>query len=245
MAAAGILTILAVALVAFLLAGVAQSVTGFGSALVAAPLLALVAGPSTTVVAVTLASLTLTGWAGVRERGHVDSRLAGRFVVAGLVGIPLGLVLLAHASDAALSVLMAATVLAALVLIASPIRLSGRPLTTWATGISSGALLTSTGMNGPPLVLGMEASGLPPRGFRATLQVVLCSQDVAAIAGFILIGSIDRTALLAAGVGVVASPLGWRLGDGVFHSIPADRFRQVLVAGLAVSALLLVISALS
>ena len=238
----GLLTLLAVALLAFVLAGVAQSVTGFGSSLVAAPLLALVAGAGTTVVAVTLVSLVLTGWAGVRERDHVAVGPAVRMSVAGFVGLPLGLLLLARSGDRVLEGLMAATVLGALVVIAAGIRLPAGPWTTWGTGVAGGVLLTSTGMNGPPLVLGATALDLEPRRFRGTLQVVLCTQDLAAVAGFLAIGHLGRGALLAAGVGVVASPLGWLLGDRLFHRVPPHLFRRVLVAGLACSALLLALT---
>lgn len=239
MAAAGILTVLAVALVAFVLAGIAQSVTGFGSSLVAAPLLAMVAGAGTTIVAVTLVSLVLTGWAGVRERHHVDVRLARTTGTAGLLGIPFGLLLLAKASDTVLGVLMALVVLGALVLVASPLRLPARRVSLWGAGLTSGVLLTSTGMNGPPLVLAMDSQRLTPHRFRGTLQVVLFGQDLAAVIGFVVIGGIDATALLATAIGVVSSPVGWLLGDRVFHRIPAHVFRRVLLAALAVSALTL------
>ena len=134
---------------------------------------------------------------------------------------------------------MAAVVLGALVLMALPLRLPDHVATVWATGIGSGVLLTSTGMNGPPLVLAMDARRLSPRHFRGTLQVVLCGQDLAALVGFLVVGSIDRTALAAAAIGVVASPVGWLLGDTVFHRVPPELFRRILLAGLAASALLL------
>lgn len=242
MAAGGPLTLVAVALLAFLLAGVAQSVTGFGSSLVAAPLLALVAGAGTTVVAVTLVSLALTGWAGVRERAHVEVAPALRMSLAGLLGLPLGLVLLARAGDRLLEGVMATVVLVALVLVAVDVRLPASRWTSWGTGAVAGALLTSTGMNGPPLVLGASALGLDPHRFRGTLQVVLCTQDLAAVLGFVLIGHIGGASVLAAAVGVVVAPVGWLLGDLVFHRIPTEVFRRVLVAGLAVSAVMLLVT---
>lgn len=242
MATGGVLTVLTVALLAFLLAGIAQSVTGFGSALVSAPLVALVAGTSTTVVAVTLVGVALTGWAALRERGHVDAPMAIRLSIAGLLGLPLGLLLLAHASDTMLAVLMALAVVGALLLVAFAVRLPDRPWATWAMGLSSGALLTSTGMNGPPLVLAMVARGLDPHRFRATLQVVFLGQDLLAVVGFLLIGRLGPASLSVAAVGVVASPIGWLLGDRVFHRLSPEVFRRVLVVGLACSALMLVLT---
>lgn len=231
--------LICVAILAFVLAGFAQSVTGFGSALVAAPLLALVTDVSTSVVAVTLMSFVLTGWAGWRERDHVARGVAVRLGVAGLVGMPIGLLLLVGAGDSALRYVMAATVLGALVLTAADVHLPASSRTTWLTGVTGGALLTATGMNGPPLLLGLRAQRLPPRAFRATFQVVLCTQDIAAVVGFLVVGSLSQVAFGLAALGVVAAPAGWVLGDRVFHRIPARQFRRVLVAGLVVSAALL------
>lgn len=238
MATLGIL--IPVALAAFLLAGAAQSLTGFGSSLVAAPLLALVVGTHTTVVAVTLVSVVLTGWASVRERAHVDVGAAVHLSVVGLIGLPIGLLLLTWATSDVLRVLMAVTVLAALLPIALRIRLPNNPMAMSVAGVTSGALLTSTGMNGPPLVLALVARDLEPRRFRSTLQHVLCFQDVAAVIGFVIVGALSRDAGVLAAAGVVASPLGWLLGDQLFHRISPVAFRRVLVAGLTASALMLI-----
>lgn len=192
-------------------------------------------------VAVTLVSMVLTGWAGIQERRHVEVGLAIRSSLAGLIGLPLGLVLLARASEVMLETLMAATVLAALVLIAPPLRLPAGSGSIWGAGACSGVLLAATGMNGPPLVLGMSAQGLTPRRFRGTLQVVLCGQDAAAVLGFLAVGTLPPTALAVAGAGVLVSPVGWRIGDRLFDRIPPALFRRVLVAGLAVSAVMLVL----
>lgn len=232
------------ALVAFVLAGLIQSISGFGAALVAVPLLALVLGPVPAVVAVTLASLFLSGWAARRERRNVEWGLARALVIGGLVGLPVGLVLLRALRPGALQVLMAVTILGALVLVLRRVRLGdSRPITAGA-GVLSGALLTSTGMNGPPLVLAVAGRGVSPLAFRATLQTVLCAQDAAAVLGFALVGAYSTPALVAALVGVVAAPLGWRLGDLVFRRIPVVAFHRVVALVLASSALVLLLDGL-
>lgn len=235
--------LLATAFAAFLLAGIAQSVTGFGSSLVSAPILALVTDVRTSVVTVTLMSVVLTSWAAVRERRSVDVQLATRLSVAGFVGLPFGLLLLAIASVATLNVLMAAAVMAALIVVIAALRLSEGWRTTASTGFLSGVLLTSTGMNGPPLILGMSSLHGDPRRFRGTLQVVLFTQDLAAVIGFVVVGRISGHALEMGAIGALASPLGWLIGDRIFSRISATAFRRVLVLGLTASALALVITA--
>ena len=82
------------ALGAFVVATVAafaQSVSGFGSALVAIPLLSVLAGPRTAVVTITALSVAMTTLATVRERRHVERRVAATLALTGLLGMPVGL----------------------------------------------------------------------------------------------------------------------------------------------------------
>lgn len=227
----------------FLLSGLAQAVTGFGSALVAVPLLTLSTDAVTAVVAATLMSLGLTSWAAVREREHLDRPIAVRMVVAGLLGIPLGLVLLLGLGEAGLQVLMAMTVLGALVVVGLGLRPPRRTSTTWSTGVMSGMLLASTGMNGPPLVVGLQAAALRPHGFRSTLQTVFAVQDLLVVAAFALAAQVSGEELVFGAIGILASPLGWLAGDRLFVRVPDAAFRWVLVAALIVSAALLVVPA--
>ena len=236
--------LLATAVVAFVLAGFAQSVSGFGSALVAVPLIALVVDPVVAVVAVTAVSAVIAGSGAVRERRHADVRVARRLLVTGLLGMPLGLAVLALAPAAALTALMAVSLVVAIVLVGAGVRIPAGHGPADACGMLSGVLLTSTGMNGPPLVVAADAHCPEPRRLRGTLQIVLFGQDTAAVLGFLALGRLSSAALVVAVVGVVVSPMGWWLGDRVFHRLDARAFRRVLLAGLAASALTLLLGSL-
>jgi uncharacterized membrane protein YfcA len=98
-------------------------------------------------------------------------------------------------------------------------------------------------MNGPPLVVMLQAMGLRPHAFRATLQAVFCSQDTAAVVGFAIAGQIDHTVLVAVAAGLPGLPLGWLLGDRVFTGIDPSVFRRVVLAMLVVSAVAAAVSA--
>ena len=236
-----LLLVAGVAAAVFVLAAMAQAITGFGSALVAVPLLTLMVHPIVAVVAATAVSLVLTSGAAWRERSHVDVASARTLTVTGVLGMPLGLVLLALADESRLEVWIAATMLVMVLLVASGVRIGPRGLPV--AGLVSGALLTSTGMNGPPLV--MALMDREPRGYRATLQGVFAVQDVVAVAAFLVLGYVDREVALLTASGVVGIPLGWRLGDAVFHRIPAARLRPVIVAGLVLTAASMLVGAVA
>jgi uncharacterized membrane protein YfcA len=229
-----------IALGAFLIAALAafaQSVSGFGSALVAVPLLSVLAGPRTAVVTITALSIAMTALATARERRHVQWRVAGTLAATGLLGMPLGLVLLTALDPRALTLVIAALVLAVTVLLACGWSAHPGPWARRSAGVLSGAMLTSTGMNGPPLVITLQAMRLRPDSFRATLQAVFCSQDVAAVVGFVAVGQMSRTALVAIAAGLPGLPLGWLLGDRVFTGIDPAVFRRVVLGMLLLSAL--------
>jgi uncharacterized membrane protein YfcA len=229
------LTVLAaVAAAVFLLAAVAQAVTGFGFALVAVPLLALVTDSVTAVVATTAVSLVLTGVVGYRERAHVQRPTAIRFIAAGLIGMPLGLVALSRLDERSSTILIAVGVLLCAGLLGSGVALPAERGPQWGTGVLSGALLTSTGMNGPPVVLMMQSISPAPRRFRATLQVVFFGQDAAAVVAFAVLGYLDPAVAAVVGAGAVGVPAGWWLGERLFGLLTPAQFR-VLVLGTVTS----------
>ena len=219
----------------FLLAALAQAVTGFGSALVAVPLLALVADPVAAVVAGTTVSLVLTSGAAWRERGHIDT---GRADADPDGADPW------HAGGAgpAPGCRRGAT----RGLIATVMLVDGRRCgerrhgsaarATPIAGVASGVLLTSTGMNGPPLVVALierepRASARPCRPcspsrtwwrWRRSSCWDFSDRDACADPRRRGQSSLCRC--------------GWRLGDAVFHRIPAARLRPLVTGGLVVIA---------
>ncbi|MHB8187997.1 MAG: TSUP family transporter [Dermatophilaceae bacterium] len=93
-----------------LLASAGQTVTGFGFALLAAPLLAVVVGSHESVAAVTVISLPVTSLIALRHRRVVDIGTASRLVAAGAAGAPAGVWLLSILGGRVLQGLVGVTV---------------------------------------------------------------------------------------------------------------------------------------
>lgn len=238
------LVVVAVAAVAvFVLAALAQAASGFGSALVAVPLLGFVVGPGEALVAATVAGLVLTGGAWRREHGHTDAPVVRRLTVAGVLGMPAGLAVLLLASERVLTSVIAVVLLGTVALLAAGVRLPTGRRAQWGAGVASGTLLTSTGMNGPPLVLVLRDEA--PHRFRATLQATFCLQDAVAVVAFVALGQVGAPVLVAAAAGVLGMPLGWRLGDAVFRRLSPERFRVLVLAGLAATGTVALVGALA
>lgn len=223
--------------------GAAQATTGFGFALVAVPLLALATTPREAVVTVTATSAVITARAAVRDRRDVDRPLSVRICLAAVIGMPVGLVALLLLSQRLLAFGVAAVALAFLGwAIAGRAVREGRR-TVVGAGLVSGAALTATGMNGPPLVAALHALRLPRHRQRATLQAVFCLQDVIAVAAFAIADQTSGRVWLFTLCAVPAAMLGWRAGDRVFHRVDERAARRMVVLLLLASAAALVAQA--
>ncbi|QIX25641.1 sulfite exporter TauE/SafE family protein [Nocardioides sp. JQ2195] len=232
------LTLLAAAVAVFALAATAQAVSGFGGAMLAIPLLLLLGvDPATAVAAATGVSLLMSARAWHRERDHVEVQTTRRLVVAGLLGMPLGLLALLVLDEGVLARGIGVLILVTVALTAFRVRLPASRSAHWAAGGLSGALLTSTGMNGPPLVLALTGTQLSARRIRATLQAVFAVQDVVAVGLFVVAGVLGLDALLLVVAGALGVPLGWAVGDRVFHRLSETTFRRIVLVGLVAVAL--------
>jgi uncharacterized membrane protein YfcA len=239
-----VLELLALAFLVVLMAAAGQAITGFGFVLVAVPLLTLLSDPRTAVVAGTTLGLLITSLGWFEDRAAVDWRPVVGISAGAVVGIPLGLAVFASLAVDTLRLAIGVTVLVFTALLAVRVRLpSGRP-TQVAAGTVSGVMLSTTGMNGPPLVLALQAAALTPAVFRATLQPTFTLQSVVVVGGFAALGQFTATSVTLVAVGAPALWLGWRLGDLVFDRLSPGRARLLILVTLGVSGTLTVVGAL-
>ncbi|MET7336736.1 sulfite exporter TauE/SafE family protein [Nonomuraea sp. NPDC005650] len=238
-------TTLLAAAVIILIASTVHAVTGFGYALIATPLLALTVDPHTAVVSTTLSALAMTITIGVRQRHHAEWKVAMIAMVGIVLGLPLGLWVYAVASERVLTALIGVGVLGCTVMVWRRVKVPGNVPTLVGVGLLSGALSTSTGTNGPPMVAAFQGMGYDPSKFRATLSAVFAGTSVFSLIGFAVAGEVNSQSLWIGLVGVPIVQLGWFAGNAIFSRIDPDRFRKVLLAALLVSAAVTLASALN
>ena len=216
-------------------AAATQSITGFGFALIAVPGLALLLGPKVAVVAMSSIGVPLVIWNAIRWRHDILWREAITISVAALLGMPVGLVILTRANDRVLTAVIGITILVMSLSLWQGLRLpKGRP-TELAAGFTSGALSTSVGTNGPPLVIAFQAIGLQPKAFRATLQACFCGQGSIALALFWSQGLVVHDVGVAFLVGAPAAVVGALIGDRIAPGVHEGPFRSVVLALLALA----------
>lgn len=172
------------------LATLVRSALGFGEALVAVPLLALVVPVGVAAPLAVLVSITVAAVVVLRDRRHVRVRSAGWLILATLPGLPVGLWLLTAVPEPAVKAALAAVIVAfSAYCLASraPVALTDDRW-AWAFGFGAGVLGGAYGMNGPPLVVYATLRRWPPEQFRATLQGYFLPASVLGMAGYWLAG---------------------------------------------------------
>ncbi len=182
-------TILPVLAVIFL-ATLIRSAFGFGEALVAVPLLALLMPVEEAVPLATLVSITVAAVVVVQDWHKIHLRSAGWLVLSTLFGIPLGLWLLAAVAESVVNAILAVVIIgfSSYCLVSR----SGFELKTdrwaWLFGFGAGVLGGAYGMNGPPLVVYGSLRHWSPEHFRATLQGYFLPASLLGKCGYWLAG---------------------------------------------------------
>ena len=234
--------VLAVIFVATLI----RSAFGFGEALVAVPLLALVIPIEVAVPLAVLLSITVAGVVVVQDWRHIHVRSAGWLLLSTLFGIPVGLLVLTAVAEAVLKAVLGVVMIAfSLYCLFSrrPLELTTDRL-AWAFGFSAGVLGGAYGMNGPPLVVYGALRRWPPAHFRATLQGYFLPASLLGMAGYWLAGlwvpAVTRYYLLSLPLAVAAV----FLGRVVNRRLDGRRFLRYVHSGLVGVGTALVIQSL-
>lgn len=238
-----VLTYVGVALVAAIAAG-AQATTGFGFSLIAVPIVAVLVGPKASVVGMAIVGPLVTSAIAFRERANIRWRTVAIVSCAALAGLPIGLLVLSQANDRGLTVGIGVAVVVMAFALWHGIRLPVGGGTEVAAGILSGALATSTGTNGPPLVIALQASPMKPGAFRGTLSVCFLAQGMLAILGFWRTGHLTLAAIYVAAAAMPGVIVGWLAGERAFARLDADRFRSIVLVMLVASGAVVALDAI-
>jgi len=222
-----------------------QVTMGFGFALVAIPIVAVVDDPKVAVVLITAVGVPMTLWNTCRWRRHLRVREMLTVAVASLVGMPLGAFVLTRAPDRALTLTIGVVVLVLTAWLWRGLRLPPGPRTEVSAGVVSGALATSTGTNGPPLVIAFQATGMEREPFRATLAGCFLVQGLVALCIFWANDLVTNDVGRAFVVGMPAVVVGTIVGERLTARLHGRAFRAAVLGLLTLSGALAVAGALT
>ena len=225
-----------------------RSIFGFGEALIAVPLLALIIPLEIAAPVVVLISITVAVVVVVQDWRKIHVSSTGWLLAPTFLGIPLGIALLTsvheHIVKAALAIfIMAFSGYSLLVKKPPELPSDSRP---WLLGCGffAGVLGGAYGMNGPPLVIYGAMRRWSPQHFRATLQGYFFPASMVAMAGYWFAGlwvpAVTHYYLISLPVALPAV----FLGRVVNHRLQGDTFLKYVHGGLVCIGILLLIQAI-
>lgn len=213
---------------ALLFGSAVEAATGYGSAVVALPVMELVF-PSHMPALLVLLGLPLIALMVGIERTYIDAPAVVQ-VSSGLIfGTALAIPVLDLVSGRPLRLLFGFATLAALVpLTVIRSRVARTPPRSFAAGLGSGFMGTATGMSGPPLALIFAHEHGPT--VRATLGMVYAISSAFSIGALLFVRRIDTADLWLAALLTVPVVIGFGAGRLLLKGV-SRRFLHLVILG--------------
>lgn len=224
-----------------------QTVTSFGFALAAAPLLLFVMSPKDVVMFVLVAGLMGKLLLMYRTWGDGKFRSIAIIAAASLPGVVAGSYALKVASDASIKVLIGVVLVSATVAMVNNVSVTirNRPLAQSVVGVVSGFLGSTTSFSGPPVIMYLLNERENKEAVRANLTRYFVLGNLSALVTAYLFGTFHPSGM--AGNLLISIPALWLgifVGDKLFNRLDATLFRKIAIGVIGISGLISVSSGL-
>lgn len=228
---------MAAAVLATVIAGLMRGYSGFGTAVLLAPVYSSLWGARAGVPVMLLLELFVSLQLLPRAWGDADRRVILPIGGAAFVATPLGAVILLTADPEALRRFIGGFVLVFGLLLMSGWRYHGsRPLPlNIAVGTAAGLLKGATGMSGPPVILYLLAGTEAAIRHRANLIVFFAMIAIISVVGPLWGGLMDMAVLLKLAVVLPVLMICVPLGARLFHVIPVRFYKPFAMGALMVA----------
>ncbi len=225
----GLLTALGVTLVAGLMRGFA----GFGSAMLMAPIFAILFGSAEMIVTVVAIELVVSLQLFPQVRGHADWKTLAPMSIAACAAMPAGVWLLASVDKNTIVTGVSAIIVGFVVLMWTGWKYHGKrsPVASVAVGAISGAMMATTSVGGPPVLLYLLSGNDSPKVNRANIVTYYFLTQFLLIVIVLATGVAGWNALARAVVLFPVMILGAYTGGRMFHGLASERlYRNVALA---------------
>ena len=228
--------------VVFLSSAVAGLV-GFGMGMMLSPLLLLVLEPQPVVLAVNSLSFVGLAMIGVKGRGEVDVGSVKPLVIAGLAGVPVGLLVLENLAPGSLKLLIGVVivVLAVLSLSRRRVPIPKSKIADAAFGFGGATLVTGLGVGIPIVAWHLFNQGLGARKIRVTIAVYYSTVAVFAIVLYVIFGIYTGERWLLNLMLLPATLAGFWVASRLVGRMKESMLRFAVVAVIIISGLTLLI----
>ncbi|MFJ7737359.1 sulfite exporter TauE/SafE family protein [Lysinibacillus sp. NPDC097287] len=151
-----------------LVATILQASTGFGFSIMATPFLLMLFLPQEAIQINIILSLIISTILIWRIRKDIDKMLLKRISLGSIVGIPFGFIIFMLSNITVIKLVVGVLLLLLTLLLICNFKMKATPMRDFIVGGVSGALTTSIGMPGPPLLLYFTGTNIKKEHLRAT-----------------------------------------------------------------------------
>jgi hypothetical protein len=214
----------------FFAAGFTQGLTGFGSALVAMPLLVLLIDVKEAVPLCMLNGVIITGFLSLQLRSHLERRKILPLLLGCLPGVGVGVFFLKQADPDLIRSLLGGLIVCH-VLFTMARKPKPRPLHpawAYAAGFGTGAIGAACSAGGPPTIIYTTLAGWSRDQIKATLSGFFLASGLVVAAAHALSGMTTGTVLRYFAVSMVFVLLGVVVGARCSGRLDTARYLQVV-----------------
>lgn len=221
-----------------------QTLTGFGSGLVAMAFLPGLLGVQTAVPVVLLVSASMEVILLIRLRAHFNLKAVWRLMLASVLGIPLGVWALRGLNERSLLLVLGIVMVGYALYALFNFKLPGLEHPTWAVmaGFLSGLLNGAYGVGGPPVILYANCRGWEPDEFKSNLQGLFLVSNLLSILGHAVAGNLTRPVGGNYLVALPAIALGLLAGAVIDRFLNPQLFRKLVLVLLVIMGLRFILS---
>ena len=223
-------------------ASIVQGVVGFGSSLLAVPIVAMIA-PAALPGAMVFPSVPMTLAMAFSERQHVDRRGSRLITFGRLPGTAMGVAIVALVSREILTIGIGSVVLLAVAasLFAAHLHPGVTRSTAVVTGFLTGITGTAAAIDGPPLALLYQHH--PQSVFRATLATQFAIGTVFSLTGLLVAGQLHGWQVLL-GISLMPSFLGgFMIGAPIRRRLHSHNLRPAVLSIAALTGIAAILRA--
>jgi hypothetical protein len=217
-----------------LVAGLMRGFAGFGSAMLMAPIFAILFGSADMVVTVVAIELVVSLQLFPQVRKNADWRTLTPMSIAACAAMPLGVWLLANVDKGTIVTSVSAVIVAFVVLMWSGWKYRGRrsPLAGAIVGAVSGAMMATTSVGGPPVLLYLLSGNDSPQVNRANIVTYYFLTQFLLIVIVLATGVAGWEALARAVVLFPVMVVGAWAGGRLFHGLASERLYRNVALGI-------------
>ena len=232
--------LIAIAIAVVIIGSATQASIGIGLGLLAAPILTLI-DPGFIPGAISVCVLPLSVGMTLRERDHIDRSIL-RAVIGRFTGVVVGAIVLSRAGHGLIAIVVAVSVLLAVIGSASGLRFAPTRRNLVIAGTASGFSGTVAAIGGPPMALTYQNAD--PRTLRASLAAFNTIGSLFTIPSLVIAGVLGVRELRLALLLVPGVFVGLWLGRVGIARLPAHRVRSFVLLACASSAVALLLNEL-